>query len=148
MSSSNIQPNINSNMENKPTSLWEDGALFDIPLPPSAPPKTPEMSPEKPKDAKTAPKRKAGEDNKEQQTEPAAKVKARRSTVRTLMQPMLATTLYLCTPCSIETRAGKPNGKTSIPVVMCAHSTDFNWELRIAHIEDIIRYKKRNGPSA
>jgi hypothetical protein len=129
------------------TSLREDG-----PLPPSAPPKTPEMSPEKPKDMKAPTKRKVCEDDKEQQTEPATKVKTRRATVRTLMQPMLATTLYLCTPCSNETRAGKPNdlphGKTSIPVVMCAYCADFNGELRIAHIEEIIRYKKRNAPSA
>ena len=103
------------------TILRTDGSLDEITLPVTAPPKTPDVSPEKLQVTKAPMKRKAIDHDNE--TEPEGKLKTLRSTVRTLMQPMLATTLYLCSPCSTETRAGKntalPNGKTSIPVVMC-----------------------------
>ena len=133
------------------TSLRDDGSLADI-LVPSAPPKTPEISPEKPKNVKPPVKRKVYEDDKDKDPEPVAKSKpcGFNPTVRTLLQPMLATTLYLCTPCSNETRTGKltelTNGKTSTPVVMCAHCTDFNGRLRVAHIEEIIRHFRGSSP--
>ena len=75
------------------------------------------------------------------------KVKAFRPTVSLLLQPMLANTIYLCKPCSQDSRKGTktnlPNGKTGIQLVMCDSCMDFNGDHRIKHLSEIAFPRKK-----